>query len=493
MRFRIEGIDVLYVKTLEIERKVNEHSYCKISFVVKEEFPIVINQYKNLIFQPFSLQAIEEDRSDKKVQNIFSGYVEEVKISKNFAENIITLECYSNSKKEDKDTHLNIFQNTEKSLGDILKQINFVSVAPTYLEENIENISFPLPVIQNDETNFEFMKRLLIKNKKVLIPESLLSNQRIWIGERKGNIYQLDSEYLEMSFQQDINKITVTLMNKYYELGDIIEVISEKYFIIENSIEFKEGVCYCNYVLIKEYSGIEAEENSLLDRKFLGEVIENKDDKFLGRIQVKFKEDKYINGNSNLYWFKVLTPYSTQDTGFYFIPSKGDKVIVEFIKDMEPIIVGSIRENGHENFKNPNELFIKNDFGKEIDIKEKEINIISLFDNIYLSLDEEKIEINNGDTGLYIEKEKITFQNKNNIVIIDDGITIKKVDGGEIKIKDSIELAVKNSKINLKENIDMLSSKQVNLNGNELNLHSQGNIELKGNNFKVETSNISIK
>lgn len=479
MRFKIEGIDILYVKNLEIERKVNEHSYCKVSFAVKEEFPAIINRYKTLVSHPFSLQAVENDKTEEKEKNIFSGYIEEVKISKNFAENIVTLECYSNSKKEDKDRYINIFQNAGKTLGDILKQLSFVSATPMYLEDNIENIKLPFPVVQTAETNFEFMKKLLIKNKKILIPESLLSNQRIWIGERKGNVYQLDTEYLEMSFQQELNKIAITLMNKYYELGDIIEIFSEKYFIVENYIEFKEGVCYCDYTLVKDYNNIETEKNSLLDRKFLGEVIENKDEELLGRIQVKFKEDKYINGVSDLYWFKVLTPYSTQDTGFYFIPSKGDKVIVQFMEEMEPIIIGSIREKGHENFKNPNELFIKNDFGKEIDIKEKEINIISLFNNVYLSLDEEKIEINNGETGLYIEKEKITFQNKNNIIIIDDGITIKKVNGGEVKITDSIELMAKNSKINIKENVDVASSK-------DLNLNSKGNTKVTGTEVKIK-------
>ena len=480
MRFKIEGLDILYVKKLEIERKVNEHSYCKISFAVKEEFPTIINKYKALVSHPFSLQAIEDNRTEEKEKNIFSGYVEEVKISKNFAENIVTLECYSNSKKEDKDKYINIFQNMRKSLGDVLKQLSFVSVTPVYLEDNIENIKLPFPIVQNDETNFEFMKKLLIENKKILIPESLLSNQRIWIGQRKGNVYQLDTEYLEMSFQQDMSKIAVTLMNKYYELGDIIEIFSERYFIVESYIKFKEGVCYCDYTLVKDYCNIEAEKNSLLDRKFLGEVFENKDEEFLGRVQVKFEEDKYINGVSDLYWFKVLTPYSTQDTGFYFIPSKGDKVIVQFTEDMEPIIIGSMREKGHENFKNPNELFIKNDFGKEIDVKEKEINIISLFDNVYLSLDEEKIEINNGETGLYIEKEKITFQNKNNIIIIDDGITIKKVNGGEVKITDSIELIAKNSKIDLKENIDVVSSKDLNLNTTGDTKVTASEVKIKG-------------
>lgn len=492
MRFKIEGIDILYTKNLKIERKINEHSYCEISFVTKEEFSGIVNRYKNLISHSFSLQAIEEVKNGEKEQIIFSGYIAEVKISKNFAENIITLICYSNSKKDDIEKYTYIYQNENKTLGDILKQINFVSVAPTYLEENIENINFKLPVVQNDETNFMFLKKLLNENYKNLMVESLLSSQRIWIGKREGNTYQIDTDFLEIIFLKNESKIKITLLNEYYELGDIIEILQNRYFIIENNIEYKEGVCYCEYILVDDYSSVKVEKNSLLDRKFLGEVIENKDKEALGRVQLKFKEDKYVNGQSDLYWFKVMTPYSTQDTGFYFIPSKGDKVLVHFIEDIEPIILGSIRKNGHDNFKNPNELFIKNDYGKEIDIKEKEINIVSIFDNIYLSLDEEKIEINNGDTGLYIEKEKIVFQNKNNAIIIDDGITIKKEKGGEVKIDNNIQLKANKSELNLKEDIVMTSSDNIQLKTNKSGLGLQENINLEGKKLSVKAKNIVV-
>lgn len=469
MRFNIEGIDFLFVKELNIDRKINEHSFCEISLVVKDEFPQLINKYKPLISQSFSLQAIDELENERKT--IFSGYIENIKFSKYFAKNIITLECFSNSKQEDKISYTYIFQNTEKTLGDILKQIKFVSVSPVFLEDNIENIKLSNPVVQNTETNFNFIKKLLFENKKILINESLLSNQKMWIGKREGNSFKIDENSIEIDFIESDKKVKVALINKFYEIGDILEIFSKKYYIIENNIAYKDGVCYCTYHLIDDYNNLEIENQNSLDKIFLGEVIENKDKDFLGRIQVKFKEDNYIKGKDDLYWFKILVPYSTKDTGLFLTPSKGDNVLIKFIDNSEPFILGSIRKNGHENFENPNNLFLKNDFGKEINLKEKEINIISIFDNIFLSLDEEKIEINNGETGLYIEKEKITFQNKNNIITIGDGIHIKKADGGEITIDENIQIKSKSSQLEVKDTISLKAN----------------------NSFKVEANNIEIK
>lgn len=460
MRFKISGIDFIYTKDMQITRKINEHSCCEIKVVVKNEVSTVINKYKSLISQPISLSIIEEKNGSEK--NIFSGYIEDVEIGISNIECVLTLRCYSNSKKDDKEKNTVIFQSTEKTIGDIVKKIKFNSNI-TFLENGIEEIEIYNPVVQNNETNFNFVRRIISKNRKCIISESLLSSTRIWVGKREGNSYKLGDNYTEIKFKEKKNFIEVCLINQHYELGDILEILSEKYYIVESKTIYRDEVCYCNYILTKEYEDVVEEENSLLDRKFLGEVIENKDEKLLGRVQIKFKEEKEMSGEK--YWYKILTPYVSKDTGFYMTPSKGETVIVEFNEEIEPYILGSIREQGHENFENPNNLFIKNDYGKEFNITEKEINIISLFDKVFISLDEEKIEINNGTTGIYVEKDKITFQNEKGLFVIDDKITLLKDSGAEIVIDEKLELKTQNSQIEIDSNIEMKSEKlEVNAN-----------------------------
>lgn len=472
MRFYIDNLDFVHISKLEINRKVNEHSKCILSLLLKEDDLVsAAAKYKKLISSPILLK-IEENG---KTENIFCGFIEKVNLKK--IRNIyLDLECFSNSKKEDKEKKFFIYQDVEKKIGDILKLLNIASVSPFFLDKEMENIPIEKPILQNKESNFEFLKKILHDNTNIM-PESLKAGNKLWIGNRKGENFKLKADNLELKFQEDSEEIEITLINSFYELGDTIEINSKQYFIIENNIEYKDEICYCTYTLIDEYENFKSDsEAGVKQQKLIGEVLENNDEQLLGRVQVAFKEDKCGN-HQNFYWYKSLVPYTTKDTGFYFVPAKKDLVVVEFNEDLEPFIVGSIRYNGHENFKNPNEQYIKNDFGKEINMKEKEINIISLFDNTFISLDEEKIELTNGEAGIHIEKDRIVIQNSKNVIVIEDEIKLQKDDGGKLEISDNLLLKSKsNSKLQLGEGAKIKTN----------------NMEVKASSFKVQANNIKV-
>lgn len=440
MKFKINGIEFFYVEHIKITRKINNHSNCIISLVVDDEIG-KLNSYKSLVSSSISLFLSEEGNA------IFSGYIEKVRLKKEKHNLLLELECYSNSKKDDIKNYTFIYQEPEKKIGDIVKKLELEGNKPIFLDGSLENKKLENVVIQKDETNFSFLKRLLNQNELPFIVESVLASSKIWIGERKGNSYKIENIPFEIEFLGKKEMAKITLLNSFYELGDVLNILSKNYYIVENEIEYRKGSCFCTYILISNYKDIEFENYSTTEKRFVGEVIENKDKELKGRMQVKFKEDKMV-ADGKPCWIKSIVPYSTKDTGFYLMPSKGDKVLVTFDDSLEPFILGSIRENKHENFENPNDLFIKNEFGKEFNLKEKEINIVSVFDNIFLSLDEEKIEINNGKTGIYIEKERIIFQNNKGVVVIDDNITLQKENGAKVIINEDI--AIDGKKIDIK-------------------------------------------
>ncbi|WP_400073182.1 type VI secretion system Vgr family protein [Zobellia russellii] len=62
-----------------------------------------------------------------------------------------------------------------------------------------------------------------------------------------------------------------------------------------------------------------------------GWVLDNADPEGLGRIKVQFPWQKPMGTSTP--WIKMITPYSGSDKGFYFIPEKGEEVLVGFEAD----------------------------------------------------------------------------------------------------------------------------------------------------------------
>ncbi|MEM8523916.1 MAG: contractile injection system protein, VgrG/Pvc8 family [Bacteroidota bacterium] len=81
----------------------------------------------------------------------------------------------------------------------------------------------------------------------------------------------------------------------------------------------------------------------------LSAIIEDhKDPEELGRVKVKFVGDKEKDSISP--WLRVLVPFTT-NSGFYFLPEKGEKVIVffeDFNPEKSPFVLGSFY---HKNAK----------------------------------------------------------------------------------------------------------------------------------------------
>lgn len=477
MEFKIEGLDeFITVVDLNIKRKVNEHSICDIKFYINSSDPSgTIAKLQGLVDSQFNLKCGDSDQ----FTSIFSGYVSQVDL---YVTGIIEvkLKCYSNSKKEDLTPETYIYQDTEKKLGDILKLLEVTSVSPFFLDKGLEGEKIPEVIIQKEETKFSFFRRLVNRYGAVVIPESLTAGEKIWIGKRDGGQPQLKIDDYGVNLKKDHVQPTCILRDTFLELGDKIKLDSGSYYIVENSITYERGVCWCKYILQENYDNLIEDEPKQPPLKFMGEVIKNEDEKMMGRIQISFKEDKCTN-KDKFHWFKRLTPYSTKDTGFYFIPPVGEKVIVEFNSIEEPYVLGSLRENAHENFKDPKDQFIKNEFNKEIHLKEKELNISSVFNKIFISLGEEKIELNNDKSGILLEKDKITLQNQKTIIVIDEDIHIAKPDGSEMVLGDKVSIKTKdNSSLNLDNQIEMKSNSDIQMNSNsDINMKSNSGIQMK--------------
>jgi len=342
-------------------------------------------------------------------------------------------------------------------------------------------IKIEYPIIQLNETNFQFLKRIFAKKKIPLLIDDLSEGkQSIWIGSKTNPTqkkiiaknYRLKKSSLKQTYH-------LYLSNSYeLQTEDFINLENEKLRIIESKVIYKKAIFYTEFILVpqkdKSYLTRYKEENFqdlLTGKNFVCEVVNNKDKDNKGRLQLKFNIENDTESVDN-YWFNYVTPYSSNDTGFFFTPEIGDKILVYFQTEENPIGLTTIRSNTNEKyFSNPNEKYFKNNFAREIHLGEKEINIVFKENENFIKMDEDKIIIKNNNTHFILERDKIIFGNSKASFTLNDNIEIVSTGKINVKAENDLEITANTVKIKGKANVAIDGSSGVSIKGSSINLN----------------------
>lgn len=135
-----------------------------------------------------------------------------------------------------------------------------------------------------------------------------------------------------------------------------------------------------------------------------------------------------LNGDKNGLWARLATSYAGGGRGCFFIPEKGDEVVVGFFNNDpgHPVALGSLYSSKQapdyeltaDNYKKA--IVTKEKMKIEFDEEKKIITIVTPGKNM--------IEVNDDKKSI-----KLTDQNKNELILDDKGITLNS--GGKIILK----------------------------------------------------------
>jgi uncharacterized protein involved in type VI secretion and phage assembly len=219
------------------------------------------------------------------------------------------------------------------------------------------------------------------------------------------------------------------------------------------------------------FSAIPAESNlpENTDPRFVrisqnqvGKVVENEDPEHLGRVRVSF----WWMDNSQIMtpWIKVVTSYTQDKSGFYFVPALNSRVLIGFEGgDVEkPYCIGALFDKTHS----PDSAWT-GDYNKE-DSKVHAIRTVS----------GQTIELHD-DSG----KEKIRIYDTNN----KNEITLDTANG-EITIKatEKLTLEAKDIEINAKNGIKIEAGQNLEHKANVIKSEAQTTLEQKAMDIKNE-------
>ncbi len=284
--------------------------------------------------------------------------------------------------------------------------------------------------------------------------------------------------------------------NPGVNLGEIIKVKGYgSYRVTKVTHTNIEGGSYKN-----EFEAVDANntEYPLMDiNKFpqspiqIAKVVDNADPEGLSRIRVQFVWQKKTGEMTP--WLRMMTPHAGGDKGFHFIPEKDEEVIVNFegANAERPFVMGALyhgsaKADSWQSDKNDikaiktrsGHLIELNDTdkGESITITDKNSNIIlidtatntieiSALENMTLNAKnieinaQEEIKMNAGTNMITRVTEDLSINAKNGTEMIEENKTLV---AKEI-LKNADKVRVESAK----ENLELVSSKQVDIQAND--------------------------
>lgn len=334
---RIEGpFEFCELDYLWIYGRVNEHGCLRISGIIKQE-DILKDQP-----QGKNITIWGEDRE----RPWFSGIIDTFSLTEKGGLRHISVHCSSYTSLLDRTLSSRAFQNSALRYRDLLEaagkhfeQKNRLLVTAKEARQKIG-----APVIQYQETDWEFLKRMAGRLHTFVIPEITYPMTQLSIGCIRGERHIVEEdeveEYEEIldldRLRRDGNRQSKLFylshrirISENYELGDRIQWKDQEFRIIEKNLILERGAIAGEYLLGFE-PGFCLEEQynrNIRGISLSGSVIGRKEGMLKVHLDIDAKQEP-----EQAYWY----PY-TPMTGniMYSVPELGTRVLLNIASERE--------------------------------------------------------------------------------------------------------------------------------------------------------------
>ena len=333
---------------------------------------------------------------------IFGGLVQDIRAS--FEGQVYYLEVWavSFSIKADTDVISRSFQDAGmnyQQIGDLMAGENELSMSMEASPLSIHNL-----LLQYQETNWEFLKRIASHNHSVLLPS--VEEPKFYFGIPKGNDKGSLLSYrfsvgknirryrrhfgagVDVSSEDSLEYI-VHADDSVLAIGDTVDYGGTALFVREARIHLADAVLTCRYVLCPE-NGLKVPAVSnphITGLTLAGQVLEVNQDTVKVLLCVDESQD-----SATAYAFPYMTPYSAENhTGLYLMPETGDVVNIQFPTEDESLAVAltSYRQADSDKTGDPNVKYLRTPHDKEIKISEDEIKKKKKTGGLYIKLNQD--------------------------------------------------------------------------------------------------------
>ena len=381
VQIQIEPFSYIALQKLRISQNINNHGRAQIVMRIKDEWK---ESYIGTLASPTWVKVIgkgEDGRGEAMYIVLFHGLVTDFSLQQNGYETILTLILTSGTVLMDRKKHFRVFQNENADCRSIYQRLTSLYPKGKISIWEDERGKTNGVLIQHEETDWQFLKRLASRSGKYLVP---INNQKgcgytlgfPWgekreIGRDKIRIQLNMEEYLTKQEKGlsgltplDMVEIIVTEREICY-LGDFIDYDGKEYWIYHIETTYDGTECLHTYYLkTKEALQVLASyHEGIAGTSFEAFITNVKKDK----VQVEIEGDEW-KGEDGQKWFLYSTVYSSPDgTGWYCMPEIGDSVRLYVPqKEEESFILSAVHKETDSSRQVPEHKSFKTKHGKEL-------------------------------------------------------------------------------------------------------------------------------
>ena len=452
-------------RKIEIEINADDHVY-----VCIDAFYSGDNQWNEVGDLMDKTITISDSDTDFKI----NCFITKVSVDDIYSGAVFHIYAISQSlKKFDEERHRRIFQSPKKSFKDVFSKAGNL---PVKLDDDLADKKFDDIVIQDDETDFEFAKRIANENNMFLFVDYSSNSPGMHIRKRLDGSSKLeDSDIRHLNFGTE-GKVSFIAFDsyKYFAFGSEIKYLNKSFVIISQKI-----TCFTNTPHY-EYSAVEKKEieNSKTDfSAFTGRAVikSNNDKEKLGRVQLEYTEyEDCLTGERA--WAYYTLNFNEGEGGTYFLPDENEVVETAVING-RTIAFGNLREKAVSSEFTEYEtryILLRDNFSS---MKPKEVQY-KTGDN-HTVITDKRVDFDNTAIKMNVEKEKLYIENSSGLIDFNEKYAEVKSNDVDIKIKDS--------------NFTASSGKaKIIINGDKIEHSANDALEFKGNSVKANISEKTV-
>lgn len=441
---------------LKVTKELNEHEKLCVKAIIPEEN---VDKYVENADDNEVIEVQIRDKDQPLV--LFKGLVTNIQLSAENNVRSITIEALSTTYLMDIKKKKRSFQNKAASYNEIFNSIN-CEYSEDVIGGTSQDKSIGELLVQYNETDWQFIKRLASHLNAPLVPDSKMNGIRYYVGvpelQKKYNInefnysikkdlknYKLKSENgIDNLDENDLISYEITT-NKILDLCSSVEFKNRNLLVFRAEIGIENGVFRNKYILrdIKGFSRRTLYNSYLIGASLFGRVIDVTKDMVMLKLEID--EEK----SSGAMWFPYSTVYSSPDgSGWYCMPEIGDKVRLYFPDEKENNAFAASSVNlpssNSQTRSDPSVKSISTKYGKQIVFQPGAVEIIGNGKLLIRLTDDGGIEINSN--------KKITFSAA-------EGIEINGGDKILIQGEEGINLKQANASLNIVDNVTISGAK----------------------------------
>ncbi|MGW8440288.1 polymorphic toxin type 15 domain-containing protein [Paenibacillus sp. S33] len=377
----------LHIEQLQITRTINDHAFLHISGMLSEEQGAVcIGQ--DMEQEPIVIRQLNDQ--GQSLRRLFHGIV--TRMSVHCVRGVYTfeLEAASHSHQMDIKRKRRSYQDIHRTYDDLVTAM----VRKYQYGDAIDTVSHYAKletfVLQYEETDWAFLKRLASRFGSVLVPEVTAASPKVFFGMPEGKqhkverdvFYRVRKTFHELDAEKPGERAGsyVTYMIEslqYYALGDLITLPigqAKELVVVRAVTTLTDGLLRTRYDLQAEqdirYARYENDQATGIS--LTGTVLKVQQDFVQLQLEIDPKQDP-----AKACWFPIATRYVAEEhSGWYDMPEIGEQVELYLPThcEQDAYVTDSLRQQRHTNGQ-PNVKVWQHVQGSGVEMSEHELTL----------------------------------------------------------------------------------------------------------------------